>query len=1036
MQTFINRLLKLCTLMCLMFAFSAHAQLGKSMGLDSNLVCWKDSYGRGVGTIPGSCGPGQTKSGLLCYNDCKPGENNVAGVCWSGCPEGTTDIGATCVKKDVSSYGRGAGYVIWDEDKCNKAHRDDWNDKIKVARLSQGVIVRAYEHPNFGGAFIDLKPNGQQTLDGSWHNRISSMKIRTMVSAPTYGFNGDDAVFKIEDRVAQLNRMLPMWSEAAAWYQTEAKSGVRIDAVRRLRVLELAVYEAYALNYSQQVKNRAYEQLQDYHQNDRAKLLVYADVPATNIANLTGQMVERKNTIAEIDRLAGSKSAAALGDEWKKLATERDELDKLIRTGPRQGMVRNGKDGHLSYPAAGVEICFFDQKQSDRDVPGSNAQMKGNKTHCVTTNAEGFAENSETDWRRMRSAFVPSNVQVGAYKEKGFAGASRDLDPSTWIHFGDFGGINWDAAIGSFKVAPFSPKACFWGETSDLIKRSSEERQCWQPDRDIAEMPKGQGCEKSGALWYPQCRQNFSGEGPVCWSTTRCTGGTTDAGLFCTKNSYVQAPITPSCGGQKEYDAGLCYDACKTGYNGIGPVCWGTCPSKMSADCGAMCGASQGECGKAIGGQVVSGLEVVGTVAAVAATGGGAAAAKAGAVAGAKAAAKAVSKELAQRTLKNLKDEMSKNVDKQSAAYKMMQGDLSELEKALSGDDFDPTALDPTGIADLVKTFDKPTCVYQPAEKKTPPANAVNLAATVVAMMATKSANAVVLASATEGSRPIAAAIAAPIAPASTDVLQVIESRWIRGRCIDANSGGAVGVPMDGTVMWDCNGNANQRFVYDFKLNMIRYPAKNLCLETGGRSQPARFVACNTAENKQKWNFELGTNAIRNAGDNMCLDVNMGNAKNGSPVTSWDCHGKSNQAWSFLADTPQKLSVKLEPRHAPNMCLDAADSGNSAQQGQSAILWNCHGRGNQRFFYDQQSKVITMPEKGLCLRSSGKGKQATFVPCESFNDQQWTITANNSLRSVRFGTCLDVSNNGKGNGTQIVDWDCHNGANQQWNFVK
>lgn len=1032
MQTFFNRLLKLCTLMCLMFAFSAQAQLGKSMGLDSNQVCWKDSYGRGVGTIPGSCGPGQTKSGLLCYNDCKPGENNVAGVCWSGCPEGTTDIGATCVKKDVSSYGRGAGYVLWDEDRCNKAHRDDWNDKIKVARLSQGVIVRAYEHTNYGGAFIDIVTNGNQTnLPNDWHNRISSMKVRTMVSSSKYRFSGDDAVFKIEDRVAQLNRMLPMWSEAAAWYQTEPKSGVRIEAVRKLRVLEAGLIDAYAKNASQQIKNRAYEQLQDYHQNDVKKLLVYNDIPTTNAVNLNAQWIERARTIAEVDRLAADKTAAVLGNEWKALVAERDELDTLLRTGPRDNMVRNPADQNLTYKADGVEVCFFDRKQAENGdpVPGSIAQMKGNKTTCVTTNKDGYADNRETDFKRMRSAFVPWNVQVGVYWTKDFQNGSRDLDPSTWIHFGDFGGRNWDQEIGAFRVAPFSPKACFWSDTSDLIKRSSEERQCWQPDRDIAEMPRGQGCERNGALWYPRCRQGFDGAGPVCWSTTKCTGGTTDAGFFCTKNSYVQAPITPSCG-QKEYDAGLCYDACKTGYNGIGPVCWGTCPSAMSTDCGAMCGKNSGECGKAIGGQVVAGLEVAGTVAAVAATGGGAAAAKAGAVAGAKAAAKAVSKELAQRTLKNLKDEMSKNVDKQSAAYKMMQGDLSELEKALSGDDFDPTALDPTGIADLVKTFDKPTCVYQPAEKKTPPANAVNLAATVVAMMASKSANAVVLASATQANTP-AAASAAPAALASTDVLQVIESRWIRGRCIDANSGGAAGVPMDGTVIWDCNGNANQRFFYDFKLNMIRYPAKNLCLETGGRSQPARFVACNTADNKQKWNFELGSNAIRNGADNMCLDVNMGDAKNGSKVTSWDCHGKSNQAWSFLDDTPQRLSVSLEARHAPKMCMDAADNGTNA-----TVLWNCHGRGNQRFFYDQQSKVVTMPEKGLCMRGNGKGKQANFVPCESFDDQQWTITATNGLRNVRSGMCLDVTRAEKGNGTQIMEWDCHSGTNQQWNFVK
>jgi hypothetical protein len=29
--------------------------------------CWKDSYGRGVGTIPTACAPGQDMRGLFCY---------------------------------------------------------------------------------------------------------------------------------------------------------------------------------------------------------------------------------------------------------------------------------------------------------------------------------------------------------------------------------------------------------------------------------------------------------------------------------------------------------------------------------------------------------------------------------------------------------------------------------------------------------------------------------------------------------------------------------------------------------------------------------------------------------------------------------------------------------------------------------------------------------------------------------------------------------------------------------------------------------
>src|SRR3954465_3370104 len=57
--------------------------------------CWKDSYGRGVGTIPSDCGAKENQAGL-CYDKCKAGFNAVGPVCWSGCPAGYTDMGAVC----------------------------------------------------------------------------------------------------------------------------------------------------------------------------------------------------------------------------------------------------------------------------------------------------------------------------------------------------------------------------------------------------------------------------------------------------------------------------------------------------------------------------------------------------------------------------------------------------------------------------------------------------------------------------------------------------------------------------------------------------------------------------------------------------------------------------------------------------------------------------------------------------------------------------------------------------------------------------
>jgi hypothetical protein len=69
--------------------------------------CWKDSYGRGVGTIPQSCTGTQERLGLLCYPRCAAGMKRVGLDCHSVCPQGMRDDGLFC---RAAEYGRGGGY--------------------------------------------------------------------------------------------------------------------------------------------------------------------------------------------------------------------------------------------------------------------------------------------------------------------------------------------------------------------------------------------------------------------------------------------------------------------------------------------------------------------------------------------------------------------------------------------------------------------------------------------------------------------------------------------------------------------------------------------------------------------------------------------------------------------------------------------------------------------------------------------------------------------------------------------------------------
>jgi len=78
-------------------------------------ICWRDNYGRGVGTIPKACQDGYEISGDLCYPKCEDGYTGVGPVCWENCPAGWTDTGAFCMQHGKimakKSYGRTAGKI-------------------------------------------------------------------------------------------------------------------------------------------------------------------------------------------------------------------------------------------------------------------------------------------------------------------------------------------------------------------------------------------------------------------------------------------------------------------------------------------------------------------------------------------------------------------------------------------------------------------------------------------------------------------------------------------------------------------------------------------------------------------------------------------------------------------------------------------------------------------------------------------------------------------------------------------------------------
>ncbi len=213
----------------------------------------------------------------------------------------------------------------------------------------------------------------------------------------------------------------------------------------------------------------------------------------------------------------------------------------------------------------------------------------------------------------------------------------------------------------------------------------------------------GVDCVWEFAAWYAKCKPGYTGAPLKCYVAQACPVGFAEtAANSCTKPSYGRsAGASMVCDAGKASDAGLCYERCRDNYDGLGPVCYGRCSGQFPLECGGLCATDSTACAKATTELVLSSLEMIGTIVATIATGGAASAVKAAAKTAATIAAKEVTREVAVSAIRRVALETGKV---------FTEAQILNMAKASVGLDFELESLDPTGIAGLVKAFNKPIC--------------------------------------------------------------------------------------------------------------------------------------------------------------------------------------------------------------------------------------------------------------------------------------------------------------------------------------
>lgn len=132
------------------------------------------------------------------------------------------------------------------------------------------------------------------------------------------------------------------------------------------------------------------------------------------------------------------------------------------------------------------------------------------------------------------------------------------------------------------------------------------------------------------------------------------------------------------------------------------------------------------------------------------------------------------------------------------------------------------------------------------------------------------------------------------------------------------------------------------------------------------------------------------------------------------------------------------LPVSAEPNYrmlrvGGGNCLDVA--GNSTASNASVVHWQCHGGDNQLWRQDSQGRLQPRHAPGMCLEAGlevNQGSDAFIYPCHGNPHQQWQFDGNILRNVARPEMVLDQSLSG----STVHVWSYHGGENQQWSWVE
>ena len=262
----------------------------------------------------------------------------------------------------------------------------------------------------------------------------------------------------------------------------------------------------------------------------------------------------------------------------------------------------------------------------------------------------------------------------------------------------------------------------------------------------------------------------------------------------------------------------------------------------------------------------------------------------------------------------------------------------------------------------------------------------------------------------------------------------------IGGKCADVKGAAtADGTPVN---LFECHADGNQQWNFEpippfFRVRGLA--EKCLRPEAGGNSQLV-IGPCDGMEDRWLPGAEFPNGfTLVHVSTGQCMDVENESTANGTPINLFPCHGRSNQRWTYVPDTP----VIPEPGSLVGIgdtCLDV--EGAVDADGTPVNIYECNGAENQYWEFVPVAPFYWVKGfGGKCLVPGvpdPMGDPTVVIgPCGGL-DSRWQPDARFpsgfTLIHVSTGLCLDVENASAANSTPTNLYPCHGDLNQLWTY--